>query len=132
MLKSKQIVKAFKRVNAFRMPIVPLHHQYVNYHFKMTTIVRNDNLDPEDPAVTTIPPKDSKNWVHPDAYPPLKVGGDSIACNGTRDPVTGEHVIDESLGHPIEYLKLSKTKPTRCKYCGLRYIQVESNRKSHH
>mmetsp|Transcript_25950 Transcript_25950/g.79876 ORF Transcript_25950/g.79876 Transcript_25950/m.79876 type:complete len:99 (-) Transcript_25950:257-553(-) len=48
--------------------------------------------------------------------PVIKVKGNIAVCDGGGG----------ALGHPIEYIQLNvvdPTKPSVCKYCGLRYIK---------
>ncbi|KAJ8771358.1 hypothetical protein K2173_026535 [Erythroxylum novogranatense] len=47
--------------------------------------------------------------------PPIKVDGRIVACEGDTNP---------ALGHPIEFICLDLKEPAVCKYCGLRYVQV--------
>ena len=80
--------------------------------------------------------------------PPIEVDGDIAMCDGgTCDAATarcewlGRHAFARAdtvtpdlnrtagggpLGHPLEYIRLSKVDPTEpavCKYCGLRFIK---------
>eukprot|EP00270_Netrium_digitus_P013742 TRINITY_DN45_c1_g1_i2.p1 TRINITY_DN45_c1_g1~~TRINITY_DN45_c1_g1_i2.p1 ORF type:complete len:124 (+),score=15.45 TRINITY_DN45_c1_g1_i2:2-373(+) len=49
--------------------------------------------------------------------PPIEVPSDIrvIACEGGPNP---------RLGHPVEYINVDNSIPTKCKYCGLRYVHA--------
>ncbi len=50
-----------------------------------------------------------------DSLPPIEVTVSVARCDGD---------VENNMGHPSEFIRVSYDHPERCKYCGVRYIRV--------
>ncbi|KAH0461060.1 hypothetical protein IEQ34_008635 [Dendrobium chrysotoxum] len=76
-------------------------------------------------AINTLVSEHTAKWMQDSSrispmqlineVPPIKIEGRIVACEGDSNP---------ALGHPIEFICLDLKDPATCKYCGLRFVQL--------